>query len=181
MTLLHGGPKTQNPYAATGITPDSLKGFHRSFPTGVTVVSSAIDDVPFGIAVNAFSSVSIDPPVVLVCVSRKSSFIRVLEQTNRFAVNVLSEEQSDVAMRFGRPGDDKFDGVDWTPAPAGSPWISGAIAKLEATHIQTIEMGTHLICLGEVAAVDMAEGYPLIYRDGQMFQSKGLTEAVLVS
>jgi flavin reductase (DIM6/NTAB) family NADH-FMN oxidoreductase RutF len=162
------------------VQPDALKAFHRLFPTGVTVLTSTVGGTPQGISVNAFSSVSIDPPMVLVCVSRQSSFLDVVDRTGTFAVNVLSDAQADIAMRFGRPGQNKFDGLDWTSAPAGSPWISGAIAKLEATTAETLDVGTHRILLGAVTALETTDcGHPLIYRGGRMFRSDGLPEAVL--
>jgi len=167
--------------AGAAIEPDALKAFHRAFPTGVTVLTSAIDDVPHGIAVNAFSSVSIDPPMVLVCVSRRSSFLHVVESAGMFAVNVLSDEQAGIAVRFGRPGMDKFESLDWAPAPSGSPWLSGAVAKLEATTAQTLDVGTHRIIFGAVTSLEITEGHPLIYRDGRMFRSDSLPEAMFVS
>lgn len=161
------------------VTPDRLKGFHRSFATGVTILTSIHGDTPAGIAVNAFSSVSIDPAIVLVCVSQRSSFLDVIDRTRTFGVNVLSEDQSALAMRFGRPGPNKFDAVAWTTAPNGSPWIAGAAARLEATFTQFLDAGTHRICLGAVTAIDLDDRHPLIYRDGRMFQSGRLSEATL--
>jgi flavin reductase (DIM6/NTAB) family NADH-FMN oxidoreductase RutF len=166
---------------ATDVLPEALKAFHRSFPTGVTVLTSTVDGSPQGISVNAFSSVSIDPPMVLVCVSQQSSFLRVVDRAGTFAVNVLSHEQASIAMRFGRPSDDKFKSLDWAPAPSGSPWIAGAIAKLEATTAQTLDVGTHRILFGAVTSLEITDGHPLIYRGGRMFRSDGLPEAVLAN
>jgi flavin reductase (DIM6/NTAB) family NADH-FMN oxidoreductase RutF len=181
MTASNTAPHDEQPHAAA-IAPDALKAFHRSFPTGVTVLTSMVDRSPQGISVNAFSSVSIDPPMVLVCVSRQSSFLGVVDRTGTFAVNVLSDVQADIAMRFGRPGQDKFDGLDWTSAPAGSPWISGAVAKLEATTAKTLDVGTHRILFGAVTSLETTDGgHPLIYRGGRMFRSDGLPEAFLAN
>jgi flavin reductase (DIM6/NTAB) family NADH-FMN oxidoreductase RutF len=181
MTAASSASHDQHPDPVV-IEPDALKAFHRSFPTGVTVLTSTVDGSPQGISVNAFSSVSIDPPMVLVCVSRQSSFLDVVERTGTFAVNVLSDAQADIAMRFGRPGQGKFEGLDWTAAPAGSPWICGAIAKLEATTANTLDVGTHRILFGAVTSLETTDGgHPLIYRGGRMFRSDGLPEAVLAN
>lgn len=99
---------------------EGVRNVHRNFPTGVTIVTALVDGTPYGLAVNAFSSVSLDPPVVLVCVAATSSTHPHLFSVDHLGVNILAEDQDDLLKAFARSGGDKFADVAWREAPAGS-------------------------------------------------------------
>jgi flavin reductase (DIM6/NTAB) family NADH-FMN oxidoreductase RutF len=143
-----------------------------SFPTGVTVVTVATGDGSmYGVTVNSFSSVSLDPMLVLVCLNENSRGIGLIERAEAFAVNVLSAGQRDVARWFAsrhRPdGSMMFDGVPFEPGVTGCPLLAGAAASFECRLGQSHRAGDHLIVLGEVVAlVHRPELEPLIFHDG---------------
>src|SRR4051812_41494505 len=97
-------------------TPDlteSIRRFHQSFPTGVTIVTTSVQGKPYGLAVNAFASVSMDPPLVMVCVKETSSTYPHLYAQDEFGVSILDSDQLDVAEIFSKSGVDKFSAISW--------------------------------------------------------------------
>jgi flavin reductase (DIM6/NTAB) family NADH-FMN oxidoreductase RutF len=143
-----------------------------SFPTGVTVVTVASDDGGMhGITVNSFSSVSLDPMLVLVCLNGASRGVGLIERAGVFAVNVLSAGQQDISRWFAdrcRPaGPTMFDGVPFEPGATGCPVLVGATASFECRLRQSHGAGDHLIVLGEVVAlVHRPQLEPLIFHAG---------------
>ena len=148
---------------------ETVKAVHRSFPTGVTIVTTSVDGAPYGLAVNAFSSVSMGPPMVLVCINEtSSSYPRFFEGT-RFGVSILANDQASVAGRFAKSGGDKFGDVAWHPGPSGSPLISGASANLDLEVVAKIPAATHMIFIGRVIDAEVSGKPPLIYHGSQFF------------
>jgi flavin reductase (DIM6/NTAB) family NADH-FMN oxidoreductase RutF len=143
-----------------------------SFPTGVTIVTVASGDGNMhGMTVNSFSSVSLDPMLVLVCLNEASRGAGLIERAGAFAVNVLSAGQRDLSGWFASPhrpvGPAMFDGVPAEPGPTGSPVLAGATASFDCRVWQTHGAGDHLIVLGEVVAVmHRPELEPLIFHAG---------------
>jgi flavin reductase len=143
-----------------------------SFPTGVTVVTVASDDGGMhGITVNSFSSVSLDPMLVLVCLNEASRSVGLIERAGVFAVNVLSAGQQDISRWFAdryRPADSTmFDGVSFDPGLTGCPVLVGAAASFDCVLRQSHRAGDHLIVLGEVVAlVHRPQLEPLIFHSG---------------
>ena len=143
-----------------------------SFPTGVTVVTVACDDGRMhGMTVNSFSSVSLDPMLVLVCLDETSRGLGLIERAGAFAVNVLSAGQQDVSRRFAsrhRPaGPAMFDGVPVEPGVTGGPVLVEAAASFACRLRQSHRAGDHLIVLGEVVAlVHRPRLEPLIFHAG---------------
>jgi steroid delta-isomerase-like uncharacterized protein len=159
--------------------PDSVvRSVHRKFVTGVTVVS-AIDGagVPRGLAVNAFMSVSLAPPLILVCVAQKSHSHDVLVCADAFAVNILAADQFQLARRFSSRVLDKFEGVPWQPGILKTPLVDGCCAHLEARVIQCVQASTHSIFVGHVMSAATSERLPLVYMDGKMFAPDALRPA----
>ena len=161
-------------YAAPASTVD-VPAFRRamgSFPTGVTVVTVASADASLhGLTVNSFSSVSLDPMLVLVCLNGASRSVGLIKRAGAFAVNVLSAGQQDVSRRFAdryRPaGPTMFDGVPFEPGVTGCPVLVGAAASFDCLLRQTHHAGDHLIALGEVVAlVHRPQQEPLIFHSG---------------
>jgi flavin reductase (DIM6/NTAB) family NADH-FMN oxidoreductase RutF len=143
-----------------------------SFPTGVTVVTVASGDgVMHGMTVNSFSSVSLDPMLVLVCLNEASRAVGLIERAGAFVVNVLSAGQQDVSRWFAnqyRPaGSTMFDGVPFEPGVTGCPVLADAAASFDCRLRQSHRAGDHLIVLGEVVAlVHRPQLEPLIFHAG---------------
>ncbi len=108
------------------VSPDNVRAFHQKFVAGVTIVTTLTPNgVPKGLVVNAFSSISLDPPLVLACVGRGSGAFPWLFRSDHFAVSILAADQWRLVKVFSTPGIDKFAGVGWERAPQGSPIIMG--------------------------------------------------------
>ena len=154
---------------------ETVKAFHRAFPTGVTIVTAknASGD-PAGLVVNAFSSVSMEPPMVLVCVNRSSQSHETFAAGNHIGISVLAHDQSNEAMSFAKSGGDKFSAVTWREAPNGSPLIDGAAAALEMEIVQLVSAGTHTVFFGVVTSAETSGKAPLLYHDGQFFDGSAL-------
>jgi flavin reductase (DIM6/NTAB) family NADH-FMN oxidoreductase RutF len=143
-----------------------------SFPTGVTVVTVACDDgTMHGMTVNSFTSVSLDPMLVLVCLSETSRGLRLIERAGAFVVNVLSAGQQDLSRRFAdrdRPaGAEMFAGVPFGPGVTGCPVLAGTAASFECQLRQAHRGGDHRILLGEVVALAHRPALaPLLFHAG---------------
>jgi flavin reductase (DIM6/NTAB) family NADH-FMN oxidoreductase RutF len=135
------------------------------FVTGVTVVSAFESDQPFGITVNALSSVSLDPPLVMVALDRRRFLTPIVRAAGRYAVNVLSEDQQALSDCFAgaavEPGRDAFCGAAWHPGTTGLPLLDGAIATLECTVVETFSAGDHDLFIGLVDSLGNAAAHPM--------------------
>lgn len=137
------------------------------FVTGVTVVTTLdARGAPVGLTANSFNSVSLDPPLVLWSLSRRSANLPVFERASHFAVNVLSVDQKALSDRFARPMEDRFRDVAWTPGAGGVPVLSGCAAVFECASEQRYEGGDHVIFLGRVERFDHENRVPLAYHAG---------------
>jgi steroid delta-isomerase-like uncharacterized protein len=158
-----------------GPAPEVLKQFNRQFVTGVTVVTTRDGDgEPRGLAVNAYASISLEPPLALVCVQKTSTSYPYLFASEHLGINVLSATQSHVVTVFGRSGPDKFAHVPWHAAPQGSPLIDGSAASLEAEIRERFQARTHTIFVCRVRHAEVSEEHPMIYRGGRFFDSAAL-------
>jgi flavin reductase (DIM6/NTAB) family NADH-FMN oxidoreductase RutF len=138
------------------------------FATGVTVVTTrAADGGPVGLTVNSFNSVSLEPPLVLWSLALKASSLPAFEQCGHYAINVLSEQQLDVAQRFATRGADRFGPQDWRAGPFGLPLLDGCVATLVASNRSRHPAGDHVILVGEVVQFDAPGGVPLVFHDGR--------------
>ncbi|MBD5656604.1 MAG: flavin reductase family protein [Candidatus Eremiobacteraeota bacterium] len=136
----------------------------RRFPTGVTVVTTIVNDSPKGFTANAFSSVSAAPPMVLVCVNRQARSHPLIAAAGHFCVNILRLEQQRIAERFAsRDGDDPFLSLRYETARTGSPVITDSLAYLDCELAEEHSAGTHTIFLGTVLACAANDGSPLGY------------------
>ncbi len=145
-----------------------------SFATGVCVVTSVIPDngQPVGLTVNAFSSVSLDPPQILVCLGNRSSSLEPIKSSGHFAVNILSSLQKDMSIRFANKSDDKWGGVEYSPGLGGVPLLAGCIAHLQCQVANIIDSGDHAIVIGDVKLADHhVSGAPLVYFRGAYFDN----------
>jgi flavin reductase (DIM6/NTAB) family NADH-FMN oxidoreductase RutF len=139
------------------------------FVTGVTVVTALDKDRPFGITVNALSSVSLEPPLVMVALDRRRFLTPIVRAAGRYAVNILSEDQQALSDCFAgapvSPGRDRFCGAAWHPGTLGLPLLDGAIATLECSVVETFSAGDHDLFIGrvETLASDPLHAMPLLY------------------
>ena len=154
--------------------PDLVKQVNRRFVTGVTVVTVMDGDVPRGLAVNAFASVSLEPPTVMVCVQRTSSTYDCLFRATHLAINILSTDQLDVVNRFASKAADKFDGLGWRRGPFGSPLIDRSSAQMEVEIRERLQASTHTVFICRVVDAQVSERHPMVYSAGQFFDGNAL-------
>lgn len=137
------------------------------FATGVTIVTARATDEAFvGFTANSFNSVSLDPPLVIWSLARRSRSLAVFEGAQRYAVNVLAHDQIDLARRFSRPHADRFAGVDFRCGAAGAPLIEGCVAWLECRHHALHPAGDHMLFIGAVDACAFRPAAPLVWHAG---------------
>jgi flavin reductase (DIM6/NTAB) family NADH-FMN oxidoreductase RutF len=150
------------------IDQDAFKEALRGWASGVTVVTSRAGDKVHGMTVSAFSSVSADPPLVLVCASRSSITHGIIEEGGVFAVNILAEHQQDVSNVFAssKYEDSRLERVSWTEGETGAPLIDEALASLECRVTNAHREGSHTIYVGQVEAVHTTDAAPLLYYKG---------------
>lgn len=158
------------PPGGGGAAGDSLRTVMACFPTGVTVVATLdAQGGPIGLTVSSFTSVSLDPPLVLVCIGRATTSHDRLIASGAFAVSVLSEHQVDVARRFAsQPSEGRFDGISWRRAPSGNPVIEGATAWLDCLIEEVMGAGDHSIILGRAVAWGASEAPALLFHRGAL-------------
>ncbi|MFP5225260.1 MAG: flavin reductase family protein [Actinomycetota bacterium] len=155
--------------------PERLKGVMRRFAAGVTVITSMnADGGPAGMTATAFTSVSIDPPMVLVCANAESRTSAAIAEHGSFAVNLLAADDRPLAELFASRAADKFAEIDWTLEDPGVPVLAAALASVRCRVARTVQAGTHLVYIGEVVGADSTDGEPLIYLDGDYRQASAL-------
>ena len=148
-------------------SPGEFKDAMRRVPTGVSVVTSFKEDEPRGITVNAFASVSADPPQLLICINRAARSYLYISASRVFCLNVLAGNQRHLAERFaGKMRERQFDEVAYRGGLTGSPVIEGTIAHFECRVAEEHHAGSHSIFIGEVVACGARTGTPLGYFNG---------------
>jgi len=161
------------------INPRDLRRAFGAFATGVTIITATDDiGVPWGFTANSFTSVSLDPPLALVCLAKTAGSFGVFQTTERFAVNILSEQQRDASVAFASRGADKFSAVTWGVKSTGSPIVEGVVAWLDCITHDLVEAGDHVILIGRVLDYDYNAEPPLGYCRGA-YVSFGLAQEVL--
>ncbi|MEN2738357.1 flavin reductase [Microbacterium sp. X-17] len=153
---------------------EAVRSVHRKFVTGVTVVTTIADGEPKGLALNAFVSVSLNPPLILVCVATTSSTHSALTDAEHLAVNILASDQVAVASAFAKSGGDKFHDLGWAPGVTGVPVLDGVAGVFEARIHERVHASTHTMFIAEVVAARASEQEPLVYKGGVMFDSSAL-------
>lgn len=154
----------------TPIDRRALRDAFGSFMTGVTVVTTRdANGQPLGFTANSFSSVSLDPPLLLVSIARTSSNYAAFTTAPAFAVNILSEGQKEVSNTFARPVEDRFGAVYWRASANGSPLISNVSAWFDCTLHHCVEAGDHAILIGRVEGFEATSAPGLGYYRGSYF------------
>ncbi|MBL4767969.1 MAG: CoA transferase, partial [Rhodobacteraceae bacterium] len=157
-----------------------LRDAFGAFATGVTVVTTRQSDgTPRGFTANSFTSVSLDPPLVLVCVAKSAHSCDVFTGAEHFAINVLGEDQRSVSGLFASQNPDKFDIAEWDPGTADMPLIRGSLASFICLGDKVVDAGDHIILLGKVIDFSVQNGAPLGYFRGSYFSAS--LEHTLVS
>jgi len=149
------------------LTSDEFRNVIGHFASGVTVITAVHDERPYGTTASAVTSLSLEPPMMLVCLDRESQTGGVIAEEGRFAVNILGEDQADLAVRFATKAPDKFDGVATTRGEYGEPLLADALATLECRVVEQTTGGTHVVFFGEVERGSARAGAPLAYYRGQ--------------
>lgn len=148
----------------SGVPPQLFRDLLGRFATGVTVLTArATDGRPFGMTANAVASVSLDPPLVLVCVDRTRDMHDVLRSAPRFALSVLAADQESVSRRFAEDAADRFAGIAVLEGPHGLPLVAGAVAHIQCAMRDTVSAGDHTVFIGLVTGGTAFDRPPLAY------------------
>ena len=164
MTL---SPETPQSPEGTPVEPLTLRRVMGHFPTGVAVVTTEMDEEPHGMTVNSLTSVSLDPPMVLVSLTTGARTTDAVSRAGRFAVSILSVRQEEIALRFARRSEDHFGGLALEYGAHSVPVVPSAVAHVECAVEQEIAAGDHVIFLGRVLATCDREGQPLGFHAGR--------------
>jgi len=133
------------------------------FASGVTVVTTAHDGQLYGMTVASFASLSLHPPLVLVCIERSVKTHDAIAAAGRYGVSILSSTQADISAKFASRSDDKFNGVELIEGDLDVPLIAGALTAIECRLYDRLPGGDHTIFIGEVMKIHTTEGDPLLY------------------
>lgn len=146
------------------VTADLFRRVCSQFATGVAI-ATVIDEsgTPHGLTINSFTSVSLEPPLVLICIDYRSAILQRFRLAAHFGINVLTSMQRELSNRFATKPDDRFEGLAWHPGSSGVPLIDSSLAAFECVTRQVIDAGDHAIFLGEVVAAESGTGEPLLF------------------
>lgn len=133
------------------------------FASGVTVVTTAHDGRQYGMTVASFASLSLHPPLVLVCIERSVKTHDAIAAAGKYGVSILSSAQADISSKFASRSDDKFEGVELIEGDLDVPLIKGALTAIECRVYDRLPGGDHTIFIGEVMKIHTQEGDPLLY------------------
>lgn len=146
------------------IDPRELRRALARFATGVAVVTATTPaDRPVGLTVNSFASVSLDPPMVLWSLARRSAQLPAFLEATHFAINILGAEQRPLSERFASRSEDRFAGLEWERGRSGVPLLAGCLAVLECRRADAIGAGDHVVFLGAVESFRYGAGAPLLF------------------
>ena len=169
---------------AQPMDPDSIRKLRDAFgrfATGVTVVTTCQPDgTPRGFTANSFTSVSLDPPLLLVCIGKRALSCDTFAGCDHFAINILADDQKEILGLFASQSADKFDTADWHPDAQGMAILDGALTSFSCARHRLVDAGDHLILIGRVLAFETGDGKPLGYYKGAYFDiglDRALTDA----
>jgi flavin reductase (DIM6/NTAB) family NADH-FMN oxidoreductase RutF len=133
------------------------------FASGVTVVTTAVAGELYGMTVSSFSSLSLNPPLVLICIDKNVPSHDMIRDAGCFVVNILEKRQEHLSRRFATTANDKFKGVAWHSGQLGLPVLDNTLAAIECRLRNALDGGDHTIFIGEVVDSEIHEGAPLLY------------------
>ena len=148
----------------TRVTAEHFRRACGRFATGITI-ATVLDATgkPHGLTVNSFTSVSLEPPLVLICLGHRVAAMAHFRDAAHFGINVLAWDQQELSDTFARKGHDRFHGLEWRQGKTGVPLLPGVMAAFECAAYSRIPMGDHDIFVGEAVAVEVHEKPPLVY------------------
>jgi len=154
-------------HSSDSFTSAEFRAACALFPTGVTVVTRLMpDQKPHGITVNSFTSPSLHPPLVLVCIDLRSSFLKGLAEGEAFVINVLGEDQEHLSVHFSKPREEgRFHDVLWREGEHGVPLLDGAVATFQCELNRAVDAGDHRIIIGAVRRLEYRKQPPLLWHD----------------
>jgi (E)-2-((N-methylformamido)methylene)succinate hydrolase len=146
------------------LSKDEFRRACSRFATGVTI-ASVLDSsgTPHGLTVNSFSSVSLTPPLVLICLGHAVTMIEAFRAARYFGLSMLSESQRELSERFARKGHDRFTGTRWHAGATGVPLLDDSLAEIECAARHRFTAGDHDILVGELVGARVSDGKPLVY------------------
>lgn len=156
--------------STAGTAQDGIKQVMRVFPQGVTIVTTMTPEGPRGLTVSAFTSISLNPPLVLVSISKASRVHSYFMRSDAFAINLLADDQKSVSQRFAGMDEtaDRFRGMNFSPGQTGSPVVQGVRAVVECRKWKVYDGGDHSIMVGEVVrAQKLNDKPPLVFYQQQ--------------
>jgi flavin reductase (DIM6/NTAB) family NADH-FMN oxidoreductase RutF len=146
------------------VSPEAFRNALARWASGVTVITAREDDGPVGMTAASFSSLSLDPPLILVCIAHSARSHHTLTTAEGFIVHVLSHEQQHFSRRFSTPGS-KFEDLETGEGLFGAPLLPLGTARLECERYAALEGGDHTILIGRVRSAESTEAEPLVYWD----------------
>ena len=154
-----------------GDDTEHLRSAMGQFATGVTVVTAMSGDTPVGVTANSFTSVSLEPPLVLFCLGKSLGCVEAFETAEHFVINLLRSDQQAISNRFATKGIDRFQDTPWRRSDGNAPVIEGALASIECSKHMQFDGGDHTIFIGEVKRAQYVPGHdPLLYFGGDYRQ-----------
>ena len=164
--------KKTAPMSKPGFDTNHFKGALSQFATGVTVITTRLENGNFlGITASSFNSVSLNPPLVLWSLSQKATSLPVFSGNSHYVINVLAADQLALAEQFSKPVKDRFAGVEFTLSANGLPILKGAAAWFECRNRSRYPEGDHVIFVGEVEHCEFTPSAPLLFHGGQLLSS----------
>jgi flavin reductase (DIM6/NTAB) family NADH-FMN oxidoreductase RutF/DNA-binding FadR family transcriptional regulator len=166
-------PRTEANPAGTAVAVDAcdqarFREVIGRFTSGVTLITTTAGGKRYGMTASAVSSLSLEPPMLLICVNRAAPTCAAISSSGIFGVNILSENQGDLADRFAQPSKDKFAGVPVEDGALGIPLLEAALARLECRVTEEVAGGTHTVFLAHVVTAEAGAGLPLTYFRGRL-------------
>ncbi len=148
----------------TAVSSEDFRRACGRFATGVAIAGvTDVNGVPHGLTVNSFSSVSLEPPLILICLGHAIAAIDAFREATHFGLSVLRENQRAISERFAAPMDNRFESLAWRQGKTGAPLLDGVLAQIECETVRRFSAGDHDIFIGKMIATTVEEGEPLIY------------------
>ena len=152
----------------TNIEPQEFRNIIGHFMSGVSVITTTLDEKQYGLTASAVTSLSLEPPMLIVCINQSAGTSHAVSQTKQFVVNILHEEQGSIAKQFATPSDDKFKGIEIEKTATGLPVLADCHVSIACELVEEHIGGTHKIFIGrptEVIVHDQTK--PLAYHKGK--------------
>jgi flavin reductase (DIM6/NTAB) family NADH-FMN oxidoreductase RutF len=147
---------------------NELRRVMGMFATGVTVLTTRdAEGRPYGLTANAVTSLSLDPPLLIICIDKRAETHPHFSDSRCFVVNILSEEQSELSTHFAKSGGEKFGTLPFSTNQDGVPVLEGTLAHVECRIVETYEGGDHVIHIGEIQHAEVRGGRPLLFFQGR--------------